>query len=237
MNSIKKHRKSLWFALPLYLIALLCMGTYLWFELQPRVMLNPLGRLVLMGAFCLCSYLAGRILCKLPKVKTDRVMKLTFLVYFLCYLCLLLTFTLFDPMFGRNSHAFAFFTDSTIRSNYMEHSFNIVPFRTIAEYVGAVFNGSMNVSIIVTNLLGNLVALMPMALFLPLLFRKCRSFPYFLLATGISVIIIELLQLILASGACDIDDLILNAAGACAAFFLLRIRPFQWLLNKLIPIG
>lgn len=232
-----KQRRVLWLVIPLYLLATISVGVYLWIELQPRVLLNPVGRLTLMGAFCLCSYIAGRMLCKLPKVKTDLVMKLTFLVYFLCYLDLLLTFTLFDPMFGRPSQPFAFFTDVVARSSYMENSFNIVPFRTIAEYVRSVFAGSMNMSIIVTNLLGNLVALMPMALFLPLFFRKCRKFPFFLLATVLSVIIIELLQLVLASGACDIDDLILNTAGACVAFFILKIKPLQWLLKKLIPVS
>lgn len=230
-----KQRKYLWIAISLYLLAAVCIGIYFLIEFQPRVLLNPAGRLVLMGAFCLCSYVAGRMLCKLQKVKTELVMKLTFLVYFLCYLSLLLTFTLFDPMFGRPSQPFAFFTDADVRSSYLNHNFNIVPFHTIAEYVAAAFSGGMNMSIIITNLLGNLVALMPMALFLPLFFRKCRKFPFFLLATVFSVIIIELLQLVLASGACDIDDLILNTAGACAAFFVLKIRPLQWLLKKLIP--
>ena len=232
-----KQRNLLWLAVVMYVWALACMGIYLWTELQSRVLLNPAGRLMLMGGFCLFSYLGSRILCKLSKVNTTRVIKLTFLVYFLCYLILLLTFTLFDPMFGRHNRLFAFFRDSVLRSNYMEHNFNMVPFRTIAEYVAAVFNGSMNFSIIVTNLLGNLVALMPMALFLPLLFRRCRKFPVFLLAVAISVILIELLQLVLVSGACDIDDLILNTAGACAAFFILKAKPLRWLLQKLIPMN
>lgn len=232
-----KQRKALWLAIPLYLLATISIGVYLWIEFQPRVLLNPAGRLVLMGAFCLCSYVAGRMLCKLPKVKTELVMKLTFLVYFLCYLSLLLTFTLFDPMFGRPSQPFAFFTDADVRSGYLNHNFNIAPFHTLAEYVSAAFSGGMNMSIIITNLLGNFVALMPMALFLPLLFRKCRKFPVFLVATMLSVITIELLQLVLASGACDIDDLILNTAGACIAFLLLKTKPCWWLMKKLIPVS
>lgn len=230
-----KQRKLLWLVIPLYLLALLSIGIYLCIEFHPRVLLNPIGRLVLMGIFCLFSYIAGRLLCKLPRVKTNCVIKLTFLAYFLCYLGLLLTFTLFDPMFGRPSHPFAFFTDSNMRSSYMENSFNIVPFRTIAEYVSAAFTGSMNLSVITTNLLGNVVALMPMALFLPLFSRKCRKFLIFLIAVILSVITIELLQLILVSGACDIDDVILNTVGACSVFFLMKIKPFRWLLDKLIP--
>ena len=231
-----KQRKLLWVIIPLYLLTLLCIAVYLYTELQPRVLLNPLGRLALMGVFCICSYIAGRLLCRLPRVKTERIMKISFLAYFLCYIGILLTFTLFDPMFGRHSRLFSFFADPAIRSHYLENSFNIVPFRTIAEYFREAFSGGMNISIIATNLLGNFVALMPMALFLPLFFGKCRKLLPFLIAVLLSVTLIELLQMILVTGTCDIDDLILNTAGACFMFFVLKIKPVQRLLKKLITI-
>ena len=88
---------------------------------------------------------------------------------------------------------------------------------------------------ITTNLIGNLVALTPMALFLPMFIGKCKKFKYFLLTTTLIVISIELLQFALVTGACDIDDLILNISGACIAYFILKTKPITKLVNKLIP--
>ena len=92
----------------------------------------------------------------------------------------------------------------------------------------------MNFSTIVTNLLGNLVALTPMALFLPMFIQKCEKFKYFVLSTSVTVIVIELLQLIFVTGSCDIDDLILNVFGACIAFIILKAKPIKRIINILI---
>ncbi len=231
-----RQRKFLWIAILHYVLALACICIYLLSELHPRVLLNPVGRLTLMGIFCLSSYTAGIMLCKLPSINKTLVMKSTFLVYFLCYLVLLFTFTLFDPMFGRRNHFLLFFADPVMQSNYMENNFNIIPFRTIAEYVSAASNGRMNFEIIATNLLGNFVALVPMALFLPLFFRCCRKCRYFLIATAFTAVVIEGLQLLLMAGACDIDDFILNTGGAYIAFLFLKIKTCQRVLRKMLPI-
>lgn len=41
------------------------------------------------------------------------------------------------------------------------------------------------------------------------------------------MIIIELLQFVTLSGVCDIDDVILNVAGACIMFGILSIKPVK----------
>lgn len=163
-------------------------------------------------------------------------MKITFFCFFMLYVSLLLNFTLFDPMFGRNMHISFIFSDQTILKNYLAHSFNIIPFATILEYVNALFTQSMNFSTIVTNLLGNLVAFAPMALFLPMFIQKCEKLKYFVLLTSAAVIVIESLQLIFVIGSCDIDDLILNVLGACVAFMLLNAKPIKRMIHILISV-
>ena len=213
-----KKTKYIFFTIPFYMIATFSIAVYLFAEIHPRVLLAPEARLVLLGLFCVCAYIGSRMLCKRFTGSESQIMKIAFAIFFLLYLLLLLTLTLFDPMFGRENGV---------------RSFNFIPFATILNYGKAMFTQSMNASAIVTNLLGNLVAFMPFALFLPMFFRKCEKYSVFLLTTAGSVMAIELLQLVLAVGSCDIDDLILNVFGAWVAFLILKIKPINKLVNKL----
>lgn len=222
-------------AILFYLIATISIFVYILAEISPRVFLNPAGRLFLLGVFCVLTYIGSRILCKTPSISKSKVIKTTFFVYFILYLLLLATFTLLDPMFGRNIQIGFIFSDPVILKKYLINSCNIIPFATILEYIRALLTQSMNYSTIATNLLGNLVALTPMALFLPMFIKKCEKLKYFVLFTSVAVIVIELLQLVFAIGYCDIDDLILNVSGACVAFIILKAKPIKRVINILIP--
>lgn len=74
-----------------------------------------------------------------------------------------------------------------------------------------------------TNLLGNVGLFLPFGIFLPLLFRTMKHFLCFLLCATLSVLTVELLQLLTGLGACDVDDLILNLAGAIAGWLIWKI--------------
>lgn len=231
-----KDNKYIFYSLPLYLIGALSVGAYIFGSFFPDVfILSPAGRLALCCLFCVCLYLGGRILCKAPSADTKRIMKITFLIFFAVYILLLLTFTLFDPMFGRSGQMNFILSDKSVLENYLETSVNAVPFATIFEYIGDLLNGSKSVATVIINLLGNLIALTPMALFLPMFIPKCRKFGYFIFAAAIAVIIIELLQFAFVTGACDIDDLILNVFGAGIAYLILYSKPIKKLLYKFIP--
>lgn len=231
-----KKLKFIFISIPFYLIATLSIVVYILTDLHPRITISPEGRLFLLGIFTLFVYIGGRIICKSPTISTNKVMKVTFLVFFLLYLSLLLTFTLFDPMFGRNNHISFIFSDRFYNKNYLSNSFNIIPFATIIEYINGILTQSMTPLTIIYNLFGNLVALTPMALFLPLFFSKCEKFKHFLFSTIGIVIVIEMLQFIFVTGSCDIDDLILNVFGACIAFIILEVKPIKKMVNLLIPI-
>ena len=85
---------------------------------------------------------------------------------------------------------------------------------------------------IMFNLMGNICAFMPMALFLPLLFKKQSKFKNFIITMIIIILGIESLQLITTSGRFDIDDLILNLFGAAIMYLLLNIKSVNDLINN-----
>lgn len=101
---------------------------------------------------------------------------------------------------------------------YLSFQSNFVPFRTIGEYIAALRNGSMNRSIPIQNLLGNFLLFLPMGVYLPLLFAKLRSFSRTIVMILGVLIGIELLQMFTRLGSFDIDDLILNMAGAMLGY-------------------
>src|SRR4030095_15812520 len=77
-----------------------------------------------------------------------------------------------------------------------------------------------------TQVIGNSVMLLPLGIFIPLLFPRFSGlFPVVFICLLVSVCI-ELMQLITSYRSTDIDDVILNTAGAFVGYFLyLLFRP------------
>ena len=59
---------------------------------------------------------------------------------------------------------------------------------------------------------------MPMAVFLPCLFRPMQKLWLFALTMFLLLVAVEALQLLLACGSCDIDDVLLNLVGTLIVF-------------------
>lgn len=99
------------------------------------------------------------------------------------------------------------------------YSCNLIPFKTIGEYIALISKGRL-VRISIINIFGNLVAFAPMGVFVPLLFRSrtARSFWRFTLLFFLVICAVEVLQFLTFTGSLDVDDLILNLSGACIAF-------------------
>ncbi|MEC0208105.1 VanZ family protein [Paenibacillus ehimensis] len=110
--------------------------------------------------------------------------------------------------FGRSVHA-------------DELRYNLHPFRTIGHYF--IYFDSFNFSIVFINLGGNIGMFVPFGMLLPLLFRGCRTFPGFSLGFVVPLVVVELLQTVLRVGSGDIDDVILNYAGASLGYVLYRV--------------
>jgi len=70
------------------------------------------------------------------------------------------------------------------------------------------------------NVIGNIILFVPMGFFLLCLFSKVRkwSFKKYIFIMAAIIIGIEVFQLFLMCGHCDIDDFMLNLLGACLGF-------------------
>lgn len=206
---------------------LLCL--FFAFELYPKIndaaLPGPLGvRCCLLVLVCLISYLGGWLY--RDRTGNGRLLSCLLTAYFILYLYLLLSLTLMDETLrldpGRLESA-----GMTKREYYMRWFTNFRPFDSIwLVYVQGFINGNINLGYMILNLLGNLCAFMPMAFFLPRLWRAQQRWYIFLPTVVLAVVAVEGTQLLLMIGSCDVDDVILNAGGAFLLFWILRIPCF-----------
>lgn len=104
----------------------------------------------------------------------------------------------------------------------LQQRINLVPFSTITRFVRGLhqFNRPAVVRSSVVNLFGNIALFLPLGIFPPLLWKAMQKlWRTLLLAAGIMAAV-EVIQLLLLVGWCDIDDLILNLAGAALGYGL-----------------
>ena len=107
---------------------------------------------------------------------------------------------------------------------------NIIPFRTILSYVSVILNTNMNNGIAIRNLIGNLFLLFPLGFYLPFFIRKMGNVKIYILSVSVLIIVIEVMQFITGRGILDIDDFILNFAGAMIGFVIFFV--FKKMLTK-----
>lgn len=120
------------------------------------------------------------------------------------YLLYLIYLTFFDRMYGRV---------------FFHRSVSLIPFKTIGWYITA----SNNRTLILTNIVGNIIAFMPMGFLLPLVLERMKKWSKVMLTALFATLTIEIVQYALGVGVTDIDDVILNMLGAGAGYLLSRI--------------
>lgn len=211
-----------------YLAALVCLLVYILLEVIPSINQNEITRIILLGGSCIFMYVGGIKLSKLTG--NNKALKMNLWIFFIIYLILLITLTLFDPIWGRSGINNIIDTDSF--DYYIEHALNLVPFKTISIYIKNLSYNVLTKENIIFNLIGNFVCMMPFALFLPLLFKSERKLLNFIKTMICIPVLVEVIQFITTSGSCDIDDVILNFTGALLFYGILSI-PFikKWLFK------
>ena len=108
---------------------------------------------------------------------------------------------------------------------YFQEYTNFVPFRTVEEFIGYLrTNDGIYGDISAENVFGNFLAFLPTGLFFPAIWKKKRHFVSFLLTASAVIIGVEIMQFITMCGACDIDDYLLNIAGAVTGFVFTKIN-------------
>lgn len=110
---------------------------------------------------------------------------------------------------------------------------NFIPFETVLLYIRAIKHNYIGMEIPLSNLVGNMLLFMPMAVFLPCLFRTMRKFWLFLLVMALVLAAIEGLQFLLSCGSCDVDDVLLNLIGTTLVYAVVKIPAVRRLFEKL----
>lgn len=139
--------------------------------------------------------------------------KILFVIYFLNLIYVLFL----DPGFGRH------ILDSySTLEEYMSYNVNLDPFETIRLFIDGYNNNVVTLETLLRNLLGNFVVFMPLAYFLPTLFKTQKKWILFIITIVLVVFSVEVMQVVLMSGSGDIDDFILNVSGCVFMYALLK---------------
>ncbi len=180
------------------------------------------------------GYMASRLMCIGVDIKrAEKIMKATFLWLFIIYAVVVIDFTLISDSFGRNISNIFLLSKAQIRE-YIKDNTNIIPFGTVKLYINAYKADNIEQYIVFENLLGNFSVFMPFAFFLPVIYKKANKAFVFLGLISVAVIVIEILQIVFLTGSADIDDFILNVAGAMAAFGILKLGCVKRFVNKIV---
>ena len=160
-----------------------------------------------------------------------KIMKNRICALFLFYVILIVDFTLIDDALGRD--IFGVLQWNTAEFNrYINESTNLIPFETLKLFLNALKSGTLPFWSVFENVFGNFVAFMPLPFFTVCLFKKINKWYTVFAVALISVLLIELLQLLLLTGSSDIDDVILNVSGAMLFYALLRIPSVSRFLTR-----
>ena len=166
-----------------------------------RQMLIPVLSVVTAG---IGVFLRTRYLGETGRVSYRRKALWVLLVYYLAILSVLL-------IFGGLFHV----------DRAWGSAVNLEPFYTIRRFwIHFLRTGSPSS---LSNLLGNVVILMPLGVLLPVMFRTLRRFWLTLPLLALVAVGVELLQWLTAAGIADVDDSILNFAGAAVGYVLTRL--------------
>lgn len=224
--------KKVLISITMYLLASVLLGYYAYFQVNKDIVMTPVGRVVILVLSSIFMYIGAIILSKVLSKHKKLPFKINLAICFILYIILLSTLTLFDDYFRRGSINIVSWNRQMVK-NYLNTSFNIIPFKTINMYISKYISGYFSTKIFMYNIFGNIIALMPFAFFLPLIFKRQNKFKVFLITMIIVVLLIEGLQFLTLSGSCDIDDLILNVMGACILYIILSIKSIKGLIRNI----
>ena len=186
--------------------------------------------LILIVGICLPlmlgTYLYTRVLTN--PAERRRAVRFSFFVLFVFYCAVVLGALIVSRVDYR--------TFAATKAAYWEHfelNTNFNPLETVRLYINAIKYNYIGMEIPLSNLVGNAMLFMPMSVFLPCLFRPMQKLWRFALTMLLLLVAVEAVQLLLACGSCDVDDVLLNLAGTLIVFSILKLPFLQRLLKKL----
>lgn len=104
-------------------------------------------------------------------------------------------------------------------TEYLKYMSNFIPFISVYNLVTTPVISSFIVTEFLKNFVGNILLFIPWGFLLPIYFKSLQAFRRFIITTIIAVLLIEAIQLFTMLGSFDIEDILLNAVGACIGFW------------------
>ncbi|MBR1554018.1 MAG: VanZ family protein [Oscillospiraceae bacterium] len=157
--------------------------------------------------------------------KKNRFFLFLMVILFVCYLIGVLYLVLGERLLNGESSRFHRVVNLPYWKQVRQHT-QLIPFRTILTYASRLKKNYPLRRIAFINLAGNLVLFFPMGIFLPYFFPKLRNLFRCSAVLIFMICSVEITQVFTLLGACDVDDLILNYAGALCGFIYFCILDF-----------
>ncbi len=140
------------------------------------------------------------------------------ILLFLAYIIILSYFLFLSPFYGR------------VNTEMYTKNVNLQFFKTINNYIK--YRNYVNISVLITNLAGNIIAFIPMGYFIPVIFHRTRGLIKILTLSAFISLSVELIQYRFAVGVFDVDDIILNTLGGIVGYILYKILRGLFLKQK-----
>lgn len=158
-----------------------------------------------------------------------NIYNITIWVLFVVYLIILIWVLFISPKR---------FYDITTQQ-YFRAFTNLIPFKTFKEYYHLIEANQINISIVITTLLKNIIAFIPLGLFLPCLYSKIYNYKKTLIWSCVFILLFRFARLLLMLGSFDVDFIIVNLMGVSLGYAFLKIRPIKRifiLISKFIDL-
>lgn len=168
-------------------------------------------RLLLLGLTVLLLY--GWIILEVIRRQQKKISQMVTQASFYVYIFMVLTLTGYFILFKEVS-AHDWWHRMMMRIERRDHV-NLQLFKMFKIY-----------KVLSKQVVGNFVMLLPLGIFLPLLYRRVTNLFAVFLISLLASTTIELLQLITSFRSADIDDIFLNTLGACMGFLIYRLISF-----------
>ena len=218
-------------------LCIIFIGFVMIFSMLPNTVLNVS---VTIGGFAIpIVIIIITMITEIKKTKDSqeksKIREFWLRILFIIYCILLITI-----LFLNNEYRMYDFHGININTFSREHfeTINIIPFSTIIGYIYGLLFKDVSTSIVIINLVTNLLLFSPMGFFIPLLFKnRITNIKQFIILIIILSLFVEILQFITYRGSTDIDDIILNTIGAIIVYILMKTKLVKKILEKALEIA
>ena len=202
-----------------YVIATILITNYLFLEFSVFHLSSPAERIKIVCLAVLFMYIGCLILKKTNNPVFHKLPKINLTIWFILYLI---------------HHSLSDLLDYQAMKNEFLITANTTPFKTINNLYIGYQNGNVGLEYFLRNIVGNLIAFTPLALFLPRITKFINKWYKFFIICSLFIIGIEFCQFLMNSGAFDIDDYLLNIIGTMVLYILINNVFIKKIVNKIL---